>query len=66
MVNQLFQFMSGKLFCTNEKRSEEDDDRYACPVKSARVSNASFPRTDMAVISVITNEDRSKILLSEI
>ena len=33
-------------------------------MKSARVSNASFPRTDMAVISVITNEDRSKILLS--
>lgn len=58
-------YAGGKLFCTNEKkRSEEDDDRYACPVKSARVSNASFPRTDMAVISVITNEDRSKILLS--
>ncbi|KGR07458.1 hypothetical protein I503_04800 [Candida albicans SC5314] len=58
-------YAGGKLFCTNEKKhSEEDDDRYACPVKSARVSNASFPRTDMAVISVITNEDRSKILLS--
>ena len=59
----------GKLLCTNEKKrsdvnDDDDDDRYACPVKSARVSNASFPRTDMAVISVITNEDRSKILLS--
>lgn len=54
----------GKLFCTSEEKSEEDNEVFKCPVKSARVSNASFPRTDMAVISIITNEDRSKVLLS--
>ncbi|EMG50208.1 NPY1 NAD-capped RNA hydrolase NPY1 [Candida maltosa Xu316] len=54
----------GKLLCTNEAKRSDDEERFACPVKGARVSNASFPRTDMAVISIITNEDRSKILLS--
>lgn len=38
--------------------------RFVCPVRSATVSNVLFPRTDMAIISIITNRDRSKILLS--
>ncbi|KAI5956931.1 NPY1 [Candida jiufengensis] len=62
----------GKLLCTNEETVEipnpEDSNnpiiKSICPVKSAPVSNVSFPRTDMAIISIITNRDRSKILLS--
>lgn len=44
--------------------SDRPNAKSVCPVKSAPVSNVSFPRTDMAVISIITNTDRSKILLS--
>lgn len=34
-----------------------------CPVKDARVSNVSFPRTDCVVITAITNYKHDKILL---
>ncbi|CAK9440037.1 uncharacterized protein LODBEIA_P41370 [Lodderomyces beijingensis] len=58
----------GKLACTNDAKTEptaeKPEPRFICPVRSATVSNVSFPRTDMAIISIITNRDRSKILLS--
>jgi NAD+ diphosphatase len=50
----------GKLRCTNDATR---DDRPACPVKRASVSNVTFPRTDCVIITAITNRDRSKILL---
>ncbi|KAI3403036.2 NPY1 [Candida oxycetoniae] len=57
----------GKLVCTNEETLppvDKSEPKFVCPVKKAPVSNVSFPRTDMAIISIITNRDRSKILLS--
>lgn len=47
----------GKLYCTTEDNSK-------CPVKSAKVLNVSFPRTDAVVITAVTNVERTKILLS--
>lgn len=56
----------GKLRCTNDKILEKKDDKiiYECPVKNTRVSNVSFPRTDVVVITAITNRERTKMLLS--
>ncbi|CAH2355986.1 NAD-capped RNA hydrolase Npy1p [[Candida] railenensis] len=55
----------GKLKCTNTKTTiKRDQEVSICPVKSASVSNVSFPRTDACVITAITSSDRSKILLS--
>ncbi|KAK6466073.1 hydrolase [Scheffersomyces coipomensis] len=62
----------GKLYCTNEevadpKESDTDKDRAKkskCPVKRASVSNVTFPRTDAVVITAITNEEKTKVLLS--
>ncbi|CAI5760728.1 unnamed protein product [Candida verbasci] len=51
----------GKLQCTNEEKKSED---YICKVKNATVSNVCFPRTDMVIITIVVNKDRSKILLS--
>lgn len=57
----------GKLKCTNdtvaEKRSEEDV-TYKCPVRNAKLSNASFPRTDAVVIAAVASTDCTKVLLS--
>lgn len=52
-----------KLKCTNDS-IEELTKALKCPVRNARVSNLSFPRTDCVVITAITNRDHSKILLS--
>lgn len=55
----------GKLKCTNEaKTGEGEKAKFECPVRNARVSNVSFPRTDAVVITAITNTERTKILLS--
>lgn len=61
----------GKLHCTNDKHETykeegETKTKYDCPVKNKRVSNVSFPRTDAVVITAITNQDKSKILLSKL
>lgn len=45
-----------KMLC-----SSTDDQN--CPVKTATVSNVSFPRTDPVVISAIVTRDHSKVLL---
>ena len=52
-----------KLKCTNDS-TEELTKALKCPVRNARVSNFSFPRTDCVVITAIANRDHSKILLS--
>ncbi|KAK6458167.1 hydrolase [Scheffersomyces xylosifermentans] len=52
----------GKLYCTNVTKRENG--KYDCPVKNASVSNVSFPRTDAVIITAITDEDRTKVLLS--
>lgn len=55
----------GKLKCTNEeKKTVGDELKYECPVRNAKVSNVSFPRTDAVVITAITNRERTKTLLS--
>lgn len=54
----------GKLKCTNEAKTEGPEPKYTCPVRSTRVSNVSFPRTDAVVITAITNRERTKMLLS--
>lgn len=55
----------GKLKCTNEEtRGEGAERKYVCPVRSTRVLNVTFPRTDAVVITAITNTERTKILLS--
>lgn len=55
----------GKLKCTNgKKKTVGDTTEYECPVRNAKVSNVSFPRTDAVVITAITNRERTKTLLS--
>lgn len=56
----------GKLKCTNEQENKSEDGHlcFICPVRSATVSNVSFPRTDTVVITAVTNPERSKVLLS--
>lgn len=61
----------GKLKCTNEEKStrfsksrNEEVETYKCPVKSKKISNVSFPRTDAVIITAITNMEKTKILLS--
>lgn len=55
----------GKIRCTNEeKKGEGEEVSYVCPVRSTRVSNVSFPRTDAVVITAITNREKTQILLS--
>ncbi|KAK6203314.1 hydrolase [Scheffersomyces amazonensis] len=56
----------GKLHCTNQETFSDNEGKIKsnCPVKRAHVSNVTFPRTDAVVITAITNEERTKILLS--
>lgn len=46
-----------RLLCTSPVEQK-------CPVKSTTVNNVCFPRTDPVIISLITNTERTKILLA--
>ncbi|KAH3667879.1 hypothetical protein WICMUC_005157 [Wickerhamomyces mucosus] len=53
-----------KLKCSSlDKHIVNKTEVFKCPVKSARVSNVSFPRTDSVIITAITNKSFDKILL---
>lgn len=55
--SRVIQIQAGtKLLCTSTEN---------CPVKSALVSNISFPRTDSVIITAIVNEKFDKILLGK-
>lgn len=55
----------GKLRCTNDASVQDGDKtQYECPVKNTSVSNVSFPRSDAVVITAITDQARTKMLLS--
>jgi NAD+ diphosphatase len=45
-----------KLLCSSPANGD-------CPVRTASVSNASFPRTDSVIITAVTNQKFDKILL---
>ncbi|KAH3685840.1 hypothetical protein WICPIJ_003199 [Wickerhamomyces pijperi] len=62
--SQVIAYEAGtKLLCSSTNVHSETG-KFQCIVKSASVSNASFPRTDPVIITAITTPSYSKVLLA--